>query len=103
MTTKEMTEHEMRENTRWLGRFVAFHSIGPYAFVEYHPRKRDGCTVTKAIDTEITNFSAFVHGQSTHESFENLDSALAGAIAYRQEGANHRADLYFIAGMRKSV
>lgn len=106
------------------GPLTAIHVVGPYVIVESHPCIAEGCTVTNRVDPakfsfhpyiEISHLSPAVHGWAkrqdgslnaatkytdTNQSFGTLDEALAGAIAYRQEGCNHRADQYFISGMR---
>lgn len=99
-TSQPLTLDEMRAKVEWLGKFVNTHAIGPYAFVEFHPRSinGDGVTVRGVYETH-THFAGFVDGRSMNESFLTLDGALAGAIAYRREGGNHHADQYFMKGM----
>lgn len=96
-TREPMTLSEMRASVRWLGKTREIHSIGPYNFVEYHPQATDdGGRAIPGVFEELTSFSGFVDGRPMSESFSSLDAALAGAIAYRNEGHNHRADIYFL-------
>ena len=86
------------------GEVVKHHEVGPYHIVEYHPRKVVGSTVTKQIDWDKVEFHLYIENgvaevKDACESFESLDAALAGGIAYRAEGCNHRGDRYFIAAM----
>jgi len=67
------------------GELVKIHEIGEYAVVE-------------AIDKEdkLPCFHSYVAGRSCSHAYPTLDAALAGCIAYKHEGLNHRADGYFI-------
>lgn len=114
------------EDFTW-GPITAVHVVGPYVIVESHPCISEGCTVTNRVNPREFRFHPFIEidfldpeahtwvknpnrnekkGSAgvaytdTNHSFHTLDEALAGAIAYRQEGCNHRADGYFIRSMR---
>lgn len=84
------------------GALIQIHEVGPYAVVESYPWKTEGCTVlTGQPDKDRISFHAYVHGEDTMHAFDSLDAALAGCIAYRNEGCNHHADHYFIKGIAK--
>ena len=78
------------------GPVVEVHEIGPYRFVEYHPQIFKNHTGTGAYESTLTNFHIYIGGKDQSESAENLDAALAIAIARRHEGPNSRAGRYFI-------
>jgi hypothetical protein len=83
------------------GEVVRWYSAGPYVILEYHPWMVEGVTVrTGFMDPGAVSFHVWVNRRSTSEAFSSLDAALAGAIAYRNEGPNHRADFYFIQGIQ---
>ena len=82
--------------------------VGPYLILSYHPHKVRGGIVSEAVDYNRTSYHPFVNHVSlgwldTRHSYDNLDSALAGAIAYRVEGPNHHADVYFIRSLKESA
>lgn len=85
------------------GSAVAFHEVGPYRIIEYHPRKTKGSIVTREIDYDKTSFHLYIQHdigiKDCCEGFDTLDAALAGGIAFRAEGHHHRADLYFMAAL----
>jgi hypothetical protein len=82
------------------GKILKIEDIGPYTIATFCPWKRDGSTVcTGDPDHAEINYHVWVDGKDCHESFESLDAALAGCIAYKLEGPNHRADKYFIRSM----
>lgn len=94
--TTDLTQLKTGVAFTW-GESIKMHEIGPYAILEFHPWKRNGSTVLSGEPaTEKTNFHAWVDGQDTAHGFESLDAALAGCIAYKHEGSNHRADSYFM-------
>jgi len=79
------------------GAIIKIHEIGPYAVVEAYSWKTDGCTVLSGnADKDKISFHTYVHGNCCGHAYNSLDAALAGCIAYRNEGCNHRADYYFI-------
>lgn len=93
-------EAQIARNFVW-GRVNNTHKIGPYFIIEFHPRKSKDGMVLHAVDLDVTQFHPYVDGKDTSRSYHSLDAALAGAIAYRHEGANHHADRYFIAGLQQ--
>ena len=72
----------------WLGKVTEFFEVGNYVIAKYDDKK-----------SGLPLYHPYVDGENTSESYDTLDAALAGAIAYRKEGPNHRADRYFIKGM----
>ncbi len=76
------------------GHIVQIHEIGPYAVVEYRP-KRERAASEPPRETE-TMFSSYVHGKRTITSHDTLDAALAHCIAVNAEGNNTMASFYFM-------
>ena len=69
----------------WLGQPITAHKIGEYQIVEYKNR-----------ETNEHNFTTFINYKSLSHSYNTLDAAIAGCIAYKYEGCNHAADMYFM-------
>jgi len=83
------------------GEVIAFHKIGEYDIVEYHPWKRDGIVVkTNSPDYNKKSYHGWIGERDTSHSWETLDAAIVGCIAYKHEGPNHKADFYFIRMLR---
>lgn len=78
------------------GEVVAVHDIGPYSLVEFHPHVFEDGRGTDKVDYDATEFHGYVNGESISQSFGSLDAAMAGVIAYRNDGPNSRAGTYFI-------
>jgi hypothetical protein len=70
--------------------------------VEYHPWKAVGIKVLPQIDYESIYFHPYIQYRDLSYSCDDLDSALAHAIAVRNDGINTRADVYFIRGIKVS-
>lgn len=87
---------EMKHGTKfWLGPIVRSHEIGNYQFIEY--RERIFSPNPNAGELSGKNrFSAFVKGKGISRSYESLDAALVGVVAYCRDGCNTRADRYFM-------
>ena len=85
------------------GRIVRIHYVGEYQIIESKPWKRDGCTVLSNQVDEFADheFHPYLNETDAHESYESLDAALAGIIAYKHEGCNHRANRYFMKMIAK--
>jgi len=84
------------------GEVIKIHEIGEYAIVEYHPWKSEGCIVLSGQpDMTETLFSYYIDGEDCSQSAESLDEALAGCIAYKHEGANAQAGVYFMRMINK--
>lgn len=91
-----MTRSEMINNNAWLGKFIALHEIGRYSLVEYKSKLFDGCTPKIPTEyAEKSSFSAYIDGQPINTSFSSLEEAIVGAIAYKYDGCNTKADTYF--------
>ena len=78
----------MGANYTW-GPIDGSYSVGPYDILRY-----------RAAPDGYLSFHVFVNGEDTNHSFNSLDEALAGAIAYRAEGPNCQAGMYFIRSLR---
>ena len=87
---------EFAKDVAWLGEAVAVHTVGEYEIVEYHPRVSVDSQLVHEIDRKHYAFSVYIRGERTGRSFDTLDAALVGAIAYEHEGPNHHADYYFM-------
>lgn len=72
------------------------HVIGSYQIVQYRVDASNMTGLRAGQDHGLTRYHVIVDGHSTSTSYETLDAALAGAIAYRHEGPNGRAATYFI-------
>jgi len=87
---------ELKEGYTW-GKVIQIHSVGEYDIVEAHPWQRQGGSILIGRpDYTTVSFHGWVKGRDTAHCWGSLDEALAGCIAYKHEGANHRADVYFI-------
>lgn len=79
------------------GEVIADHAIGPYTIREFHPfERREKGSIGPGVDKSKAHFHGYVNGADACCTWLTLDEALAGCIAYRAEGPNHRADEYFI-------
>lgn len=83
---------QARKDNGWLGDIIAVHTVGEYDIVEYL-HKPAGNSEDK---TRKLHFTPYINGDRTSHSFMSLDAALVGAIAYKHEGPNTRADGYFM-------
>jgi hypothetical protein len=79
------------------GPIQAIHEVGDIQVVEYlDDRSNHSESQPYAWDRHgRTLFQAYVGRRSTASSHPSLDSALIYAIAYKREGANGRAAMYF--------
>lgn len=97
-----MDRTEMLNSVAWLGQTVMIHEIGEYAFVEYKPKVfEEGNQKIPTEYNQNSNFAAFINGKGIGRSYESLDAALVGAIAYKHDGANTKADHYFMKAISK--
>lgn len=75
--------------------------IGAYTIASFHPWKVIGCSIqTGEPQMGLLHYHVWIDGKDCSESFDSLESAMAGAVAYAIEGAGHRADFYFMAALR---
>jgi len=99
-TYKNVTKKQLsniRRDLRFVGRNLKLHVVGPYAIAEYeteHPRS------VISVDRWRKNFQAYVDGVDTSATWSSLDLALAHAIAFRHDGPNTRAGIYFVKGVQ---
>lgn len=66
------------------GPISTIYEVGPYTIAKYTSNKGG------------TFFHTWVDEEDTQQSYESLDAALVGAIAYRHEGPNSQAAGYFM-------
>lgn len=74
------------------------HVIGPYAFVEYVPKRMHPTTEEEhaaRLAQHPTNFSCWVDGKRSHRGYSTLEAAIVGTIAIRFDGLNTQADIFF--------
>ena len=83
-TTTDLDKLKNGARFAW-GRVIMIHEIGSYAVVE----------AMSDSEHEI-QYHSYIDGRSCAHAYPTLDAALAGCIAYKHEGCNHRADWYFI-------
>jgi hypothetical protein len=97
-TDLEALRSRSAEFTR--GQITQFFQAGPYTIAEHHPWVREGVFVrTGEVDQRAVEYHLWIDGKDACQGFSSLDEALVGAVAYRVEGANHRADRYFMAAL----
>lgn len=60
------------------GRVLALHDVGAFTIVEYEARPADN----NPDKTRYVKFHVYVAGEDKHESFNTLEDALVGAVAY---------------------
>ena len=78
------------------GDVIAVHQIGEYAIAEFYSWATDGARVRTGTPSDKLQYHGWIDGKSISRSWPTLDAALAGCIAYKHEGPNHRADYYFM-------
>ena len=73
------------------GAIRTIHSVGDIQVVEF---ERD-CSNLSSIEARVNHgqvqYHAYVNHRDTHDSYNSLDSALVGAIAYKRRGPNSQA------------
>lgn len=79
----------------WLGPIIAIHTIGQYDIVEHWHEPASNSDDRNTYRA----FSPFIDGKSIANFYYSMDAALVGAIAWCYDGANTRADLYFLRGI----
>jgi hypothetical protein len=77
------------------GEVKTVHVVGDYQVVEYYPRKSEKNRISQDIDYSKTLFNPYIDWEDTNHGYGSLDEALVGVIAYRAEGPNGQADMYF--------
>lgn len=98
MTPKKITDVKaLKQGERFpWGEIIVFHSVGEYTIVEYYPWVYINCCGTDQLNKSKTEFSCYIDGFSISRGAESLDSALATCIAYKHDGCNSQAGLYFM-------
>jgi hypothetical protein len=93
---EKLTEIEYREGTQedyvkyiekdfvW-GEVVKTHILGEYQIIEYVDI--DNCSSTE--------YQAYINYEDTNSSYDSLEKAITGAIAYKYDGANSQANTFF--------
>lgn len=74
------------KNFTW-GFIIEHYEIGPYNIVKYEPRTKDK-------EGYELSFHGWVGGRSTGHSWNTLDRAILGVIAYKADGHGTKADVY---------
>ena len=86
---------EFQEGFPW-GKVVAVHTIGEYDIVEYKRwTYENGSMVYPRVPQVSSSFHPYINGKDTHRSFDMMEKALVGAIAYRYDGCNSQAGSMF--------
>lgn len=84
------------------GEVTVLFNVGEYDIAEYHPWKTEGVKVLVGEpDHQQLCYHGWINGTNLSRSWDSLDAALAGCIAHKHEGPNHRADEYFIRSITK--
>lgn len=65
------------------GEIKNVHLIDDYQIIEFYDRD-DG-----------KRYQSYVNFKDTHCSYESLEEAIVGAISYKYDGCNSKADIYF--------
>lgn len=82
-------------NFTW-GEAIKRHDLGIYSLIEYHPHEYDGNYLTGKIDYNNTEYSCYVEGHNIGRSAGSLEYAIALCLAYKADGINSSAAMYFI-------
>ncbi len=90
-----LKERLLNELYTW-GKFKAIHEIGLYLIVEYYPTKYDGCAAINGTYEDFTSFHPFINERDTNTSYNSLEAAIVGAIAYKYDGGNSQAGYFFM-------
>lgn len=85
-------KHYLASGYVW-GKVKAVHVIGDYQIVEYHPRNCG--RGNRGIDYETTHFHPYIDWIDTNRSYTTLEEAMVGMVAYRFDGNNSQAAMYF--------
>ena len=101
MKKTDIQELEHKEKRFSWGEIIARHSVREYDILEYHPWVYVNNCGTSEIDTSKTEFDCYINGDHIGISAESLDSALATCIAYKHDGSNSQAAIYFMRMIKK--
>jgi len=81
------------------GKVTNLHYLGPYCFVEFLRDNSHTFSVDKANLVQThgqTQWHAFVNERDTSYSYDSLEAAMAGAVAYKVAGLNTQAAMHFM-------
>ena len=81
---------------------VNFFEIKEYAILAYHPWESINGNIRVGVpDKHKIQYHGWVDDVNTNQSWNTLDEAIAGCMAYKYEGPNHRAGYYFMKMLNK--
>jgi len=95
---KDIEEIKKERSFVW-GEMIAWHELGPYTLVEYHPWKRKGCSVLRGIPSEEIAFYGWIDSKSSGESWPTLETGIAGLIGKKYAGLNNGGVGYYFCKM----
>ena len=99
--TTNLQELKQGAEFTW-GEVLTLYEVGEYDIVEYYPWEVEGNIVLSGkADYNKLRYHYYVGGRDTSHSTDTLDAALAGAIAYKHEGASSPAGVYFIRMLKE--
>lgn len=81
------------------GEPIAWHQIGPYTIIEYHPWEVVGFRIIHGSPSKETSFHGWIDGKDEHESWPTLETAIIGLIAAKYAGMNNGGLGYRICRM----
>ncbi|MCP3966664.1 MAG: hypothetical protein GY718_09990 [Lentisphaerae bacterium] len=101
--TKETTNNIKKLKNKvpfvW-GKIVEIYTIDDYDIAVFHPLFYiNGKAINDVYDEHVIEYHGWVNGRDTCRSWPTLDEALAGCLSYKYEGANGKADIYFIKAL----
>lgn len=79
----------LKQDFSW-GEVIKIHTVGEYVIFEFirgYELKNKG--------EKVINFHAFINYKNVSLSYNSLDSCLVGTIAYKHDGANSQAAMFF--------
>jgi hypothetical protein len=77
------------------GEIEKIYKIGEYTIAEYRSWKRNGCQILTGEPGNEIQYHAWIGNKDTSCGYNSLESAIVGTIAYKFDGCNTRAGLYF--------
>jgi hypothetical protein len=89
--------NELRQSNKFTwGNIIRFYDVGPYVIAEYNPWFRDvaGQVHVGDFSNEIY-YHIWVDGRDSCRSSCTLEGALAEAMAYKHDGINSQAGMFF--------
>lgn len=83
------------------GEVIALHQVLAYDFVEFRPwALRGGVPDPSVVQGNGLAFRAYCEGEEIPVSFDSLEEAMVGAVAYRLDGPESQASRYFFRMVR---